>query len=125
MKSYEISQDRFEKSVRFINVTPVADNSRSSRIEIPISHTSFDSYEKFNKFVFLLLFCNFQWPWYFYLLRIEQPEWDIFKDCEAKELELQKLNPPPLPTYNQRNRSNVSPIEKIISEPGRNSRAEK
>lgn len=52
MESYEIDQDKFENSVRILNVMPVEDIPRYSRVEIPISYTSFDSYEKFNKFVF-------------------------------------------------------------------------
>lgn len=48
------------------------------------------------------------------------------KDKEAKEKELQKLGPPPLPKYNQKNYSNtVVQIEDMFNEPGRWQRPEK
>jgi hypothetical protein len=100
-----ITEEIFEKAVKALNPAPV-EPRYSYRSNVPIFYTNYDCHEKFN--------------------RIEEPEWDPAKDCEAKELEFKRFGPPPRPQFNQRNRGHkVIPIEDLIHEPGRSQRPEK
>lgn len=101
----EITEETFAKAVKALIPVPV-ESRYSYRSSVPISYTDYDCHEKFN--------------------RIEEPKWDIFKDCEAQELESRRLGPPPRPQFNQKNRGHQAvAIEELIDEPGRSQRADK
>jgi hypothetical protein len=56
----------------------------------------------------------------FSITRIEEPEWNVGKDNEKKEQELQKLGKPPMPLFNQKNRcSSIIPIEDLLEKKDR------
>lgn len=103
--THEITEDIFANSVK--SLIPVNNESRYSyRYDVPISYTSFDHYERFN--------------------RIPESEWDPAEDCKEKERELQLKGKFPRPQFNQRNRGHkIVPIEEILDEPGRTLRPEK